>query len=132
MDEIKKLTVKLIELKERSYDINEEIRKVEGKIIDLMGHNTEGTRTIQMDGMSISTVGKVTRTVDQKKLKDIWANLPEFVRKDVIKFKPTINLANYRELRNIDEELWYQLNTAIVSKPAKTAVSIKIFEGDEN
>ena len=131
MEGLKDLSVKLIELKEKVYDINQEIRAVEEQIIELMGANDEGTRTIQMDGMSLSTVGKINRTIDNNKLREIWNELPEFVRKEVFKMKPTIDMKNYRALRDMDEGLWYKVSGAIVSKPGKTTVAIKIFGDDD-
>lgn len=128
---LQKIAEEIIELKEHIYDLNQNLKELEMQAIAIVGHNTEGSRTVPLDGMSVQTVGKVTRTINPNKLKEIWNEIPDNVRKACIKFKPTLDLKNYRDLRQYDEQLWYKLADAIIAKPAKTAVNIKMMKEEE-
>ena len=121
----------VLEIKEKIAGLQQEIVELECQIIDLVGFNTEGTKTVQLDHLSVSTIGKNNRTLNPTKLEEIWPELSQEVRASCIKLKPNLDLKNYRALRNLDDQAWYKLSEAIISKPAKTAVQIKVLEKNE-
>ncbi|WP_131669226.1 DUF7173 family protein [Psychrobacter pygoscelis] len=104
--------------KERRYEIEQEI-------ITLVGVLDEGTTNEETDCFKVKTVGKLTRSLDDKAIQADWDNLPSEV-KQCFKFKASLDTKNLRALEAMRSDLVPVMAKYITTKPAKPSVLVEV------
>jgi|TARA_Y100000310_G_scaffold299273_1_gene333984 hypothetical protein len=100
----------------------------EEAIIAKMGAHEEGALTIQSDYYKITTTGKVSRTLDQSKVPELIAELPEALAAKLFKVEFKLNTKLLKSLPDTNPEMAKKVSAAITAKPGKTTVSVTRLE----
>lgn len=103
-------------------------KQVEELIIDIIGAEVEGSFTLTGDHYQVTTIGKLTRSIDAAKLPDIQSKIPQPLYERLFTYKPSLNLKELRYIQNNEPEYYEIVSEAITTKPAKTAVTFKELE----
>ena len=94
-------------------------------LIQAVGVKDEGTQSFNTDNYKISTTGKINRTVDAKKVEEIAQQLPEPLYNRLFKFKPSLDLKEYRYIENNEPQYHKIVSRAVTAKPAKPTLKIE-------
>lgn len=98
-----------------------ERKAIELQMAELIDIRLEGSTTEETENFKVSTVGKVTRTLDADTLQEDWQNLPKAVQ-DCVKWKPQVDTKALRQLEAIDEST---LARYMTTKPAKPSFKVE-------
>lgn len=99
--------------------------KVESQIIDHCGHKEEGAQSFNTEIFKITTTGKMTRTIDQSKLDELRANIPQALFNRLFTYKPTLVLREYKYIQKNEPDSFQEVSKVITAKPAKTALKVE-------
>jgi len=94
----------------------------EDKLLKLVGHRVEGSRTTLAGAWKVITEGKLTRTVDQAAMAEVLPLLPDEQKAVTIKY--ALSVAGLRTIGAEYPEAAAILARAITTKPAKTSVKV--------
>lgn len=122
---VDELAVLLQRAKDKENDARLVRLDIEAQILELVGVDAEGTKTVKGDQYQLSTTGKVNRTIDQRKLSDLKSKIPTPLFKRLISYTPKLNLKEYRFIEANEPDYFALIAPAVTSKPAKPSVSIK-------
>ncbi len=103
----------------------EEVRKAETAIVNVVGAETEGSFTVRCDGFKITTTQPVTRTVNKVTALAISRELPPDIFEAMFDFKPSLNVRLFKECEHLRPEIYSQVAKAVTSKPGKIAVKVE-------
>lgn len=104
--------------KARRYEIEEEIVK-------LVGLAEEGTTNAEGNLFKVKTVGKLTRSLDDKAIQADWDKLPSEI-KQCVKFKASLDTKNLRALESMRDDLVPVMAQYMTTKPAKPSVLVEV------
>lgn len=102
-----------------------QLDQAEAALVAAVPCELEGSLTTESDFYKITTTGKLTRTLDEKKLAEVQAAVPTGVYERVIRYKPELSIRDYRYLENNEPEFFRVLAEAVTTKPAKTSVKVE-------
>ncbi len=124
-EQIDELASNLISAK----NLEESARKnriyVEERIVSFIGNKSEGSFTAKGDSYSLTTSGKLTRTLLPDHLDAVRHDLPDAIFKRLISYKPSLVLKELRYIEANEPEMYAIAAKAFVTKPAKTSVTVK-------
>lgn len=103
--------------------------EAEARILELVGAKEEGATTLKTEWFKVQTTGKLTRTVQVDKLAEVFNEVPADLYGQVIKSTPSLNLAALRAVEKTNPEAYAAFCRAIITKPAKAAVSVELLGG---
>lgn len=107
-------------------DAKAKFAAIEAELIEEVGHHDEGSFSTHIDGFKITTTGRMTRKLDEKKWAEISEKIPEPLIARLIKTKFDINLRELRFIENNEPELFKYVSQAITSKPAKPGLKVEV------
>ena len=96
----------------------------EERVIELVGHKTEGSQRQAGLYYRATTTGKLTRALDAEAFRDIHHLMPDAL--NPVEYKPALNLKKLRLPEAENAELFGVMAKCITTKPAKTAVKIEL------
>lgn len=96
----------------------------EQALIEEIGVKEEGTTSVKTDFYTIKTVGKITRTLNAKKLAELNAKHPE-LHKRFTRVKTELDTSAYKKLAVEDPTVYYYAAACVSAKPAKASVSVE-------
>lgn len=99
----------------------------EEAIIGILGVKEEGTTSEKTDYFTVKTVGKLNRTLDTAAWEAVRGDVPDGLAP--IEYKPALDLKRLRALETANPKVYAIVAAAIVTKPAKPAVSVDLLEG---
>lgn len=101
--------------------------ELEEEILHIVGYKQEGSTKIDTDHFRISTTGRLTRSVDEKALKDAYASeaLPFPLLDRIFKKKHNVDLTQLRYVENNEPQFMPALSRIITTKPGKPSVALK-------
>lgn len=101
-------------------------REAEAELALLIDNgDLESTSTELTDSYKIKIERKLNRTFDEAALGKIYSDIPEAIRDRLIRIKYELDLREYRFIASNEPELLRLIAPAIVTKPAKPAVSVE-------
>lgn len=100
--------------------------EAEARILALVGAKEEGATTVKTEWFKVQTTGKLTRTLQADKLAEVFNSVPADLYGQVIKSVPSLNLSALRAVEKTNPESYKAFCRAIVTKPAKAAVSVEL------
>ena len=80
---------------------------------------------METDRYLVGTTQGITRTLDRTEVLKLADRLPEDTYENVFTWKPALDLANYRALKDMAPNLASMVDDAITSKPSKPAVKVE-------
>ena len=83
----------------------------------------EGSNTVEVEGFKITTIAKLNRKLDAEAWEKVKDKVPEKYR-DVVTYKPTINLKRLRMVEEMLPEVFATIAEALTTSPATTAVKV--------
>lgn len=124
-DRIDALADRIVQLKGEKQDIQNQIDECQAQLIDIVGIKDEGSQSFHTDRYLVGTTQGITRTLDRTEVLKLADRLPEDTYRNVFTWKPALDLANYRALKNMAPNLASMVDEAITSKPSKPAVKVE-------
>ena len=124
-DRIDALADRIVQLKGEKQDIQNQIDECQAALIDIVGIKDEGSQSFHTDRYLVGTTQGFTRTLDRTEVVKLADRLPPDTYKNVFTWKPSLDLANYRALKNMAPNLASMVDEAITSKPSKPAVKVE-------
>jgi hypothetical protein len=128
-------TVTLDELAEAHAEAKAEVAAAQAKldqinsaICKIVGTKDEGSFSVDGDSYRITTTQPITRSVDSKLAKDVYAALPRDIADGIFSWKPSLNLKLYRELEKYQPEHFKTVARSITSKPGKPQIKVSALE----
>ena len=82
--------------------------------------------TVNTDYFKVTTTGKMTRSLDRTAVWEVQKSLSNELFDLLFEYKPSLNLAVYRDLERSNHEAFMLASAAVTTKPAKTAVKVEI------
>lgn len=104
----------------------EERHRLEEKIADLLGRESEGTKSVTEHGHKVTATFGVSRSVDAEKFAQVAGQLPPEIAANIVKMKPSLDTKGFRWLEENRPDLFRIFASCVTTKPRK--VSIKITE----
>lgn len=113
--------------KEKAAEVHARERRlnIEQQIMHLVGVAEEGTTNAEGNLFKVKTVGKLTRTLDDKAIQTDWDKLPAEI-KQCFKWKPSLDTKNLRALESMREDLIPVMASYLTTKPAKPSVTVEV------
>ena len=99
--------------------------QVEKQITELVGFAEEGTTNAEGNLFKVKTVGKLTRSLDDKAIQSDWDTLPTEI-KQCVTFKASLNTTKLRALEAMRDDLMPVMAQYMTTKPAKPSVSVEV------
>lgn len=99
--------------------------EIEHQIIQLVGVEEEGTTNVETEAFKFKTVGKLTRSLDDKAIQSDWDKLPDEI-KQCVTFKASLNTTKLRALESMRDDLMPVMAQYMTTKPAKPSVSVEV------
>ena len=124
-DRIDALADRIVQLKGEKLDIQSQIDECQAALIEIVGIKDEGSQSFHTDRYLVGTTQGITRTLDRTEVLKLADRLPVDTYKNVFTWKPALDLANYRALRDMAPNLASMVDDAITSKPSKPAVKVE-------
>ena len=124
-DRIDALADRIVQLKGEKQDIQNQIDECQAALIEIVGIKDEGSQSFHTDRYLVGTTQGITRTLDRTEVLKLADRLPEDTYKNVFTWKPALDLANYRALKDMAPNLASMVDDAITSKPSKPAVKVE-------
>ena len=124
-DRVDALADRIVQLKGEKQDIQNQIDECQAALIEIVGIKDEGSQSFHTDRYLVGTTQGITRTLDRTEVLKLADRLPEDTYKNVFTWKPALDLANYRALRDMAPNLASMVDDAITSKPSKPAVKVE-------
>ena len=124
-DRIDALADRIVQLKGEKQDIQSQIDECQAALIEIVGIKDEGSQSFHTDRYLVGTTQGITRTLDRTEVLKLADRLPEDTYKNVFTWKPALDLANYRALKDMAPNLASMVDDAITSKPSKPAVKVE-------
>ena len=112
------------EAKEAEAHAKERRLQVESQITDLIGVADEGTTNAEGNLFKVKTVGKLTRSLDDKAIQSDWDTLPDEIKK-CVKWKSSLDTKSLRSLEAMRDDLIPVMAQYMTTKPAKPSVSVE-------
>ena len=123
-DELNALAIEWSRAKAAETEANARRLELEAKIAELVGTREEGVITLETELFKVKTTGKLTRTVNTEALQEHWELLSPELQK-VFTWKASLDTKQLRALESMREDLIPQLANYVITKPAKTSVSVE-------
>ena len=124
-DRIDALADRIVQLKGEKQDIQNQIDECQAALIEIVGIKDEGSQSFHTDRYLVGTTQGITRTLDRTEVLKLADRLPEDTYRNVFTWKPALDLANYRALRDMAPNLACIVDDAITIKPSKPAVKVE-------
>ena len=124
-DRIDAFADRIVQLKGEKQDIQNQIDECQAALIEIVGIKDEGSQSFHTDRYLVGTTQGITRTLDRTEVLKLADRLPEDTYKNLFTWKPALDLANYRALRDMAPNLASMVDDAITSKPSKPAVKVE-------
>jgi len=99
--------------------------QVESQITELVGFAEEGTTNAEGILFKVKTVGKLTRSLDDKAIQSDWDKLPNEI-KQCVNFKASLNTTKLRALETMRDDLVPLMAQYMTTKAAKPSVSVEV------
>lgn len=98
--------------------------EAEEELIALIGSKKEGSVTTKSHAFSVTVTCKISRKLDAEKWEEIKDKIPEDL--NPIRYKPEVNKKAVDDMMKYKPEIYKVFCQCIETKPAKTAVSVKM------
>lgn len=89
----------------------------------------EGTTHVDAGTYKVTVRTSVSRSVDQNKLREIAASIPEAIGNRLFRWKADIEMRELRYLQSNEPGMYSMVSAAITAKPAKPSVAVELVEG---
>lgn len=124
MSNIEALAADWIETKKAINAAQKKLLAIDNQLIEALGAQEEGAETHEVGDLKVVITGKLTRTLDPI----AWDSVKNRIDHAMwpVATKVAIDLKGVRYLQNNEPDIWKQINTAFTTKPAKTAVAVKV------
>lgn len=109
-------------IKSKKKELDSQLLDVEKAMMENIQVPEEGSKTTNVEGYKIVAKGVVNRRLDVDKWDEIREQIPEALRP--VKYKPSLDEAGVKWLRNNEPEIYTTLAGCITSKPGKTGFTI--------
>lgn len=128
MIELHELAESLVTAKAAEDAARKQRVQIEESICEYMNLPVEGSTHVEDAGWRITVTAKLTRTLDEAKLRQVAHQIPDDVGAKVIRWKPDLVLKELRACQEYRPDIYEVLASAITTKPAKPAVKITRIE----
>jgi len=112
-------------VKLREEDAREERYRLEERIADLVGRKSEGSTTKVVAGGRLKLTHRVNRRLDEDAFDRIRGELPAGYAENLVRYKPSLILENYRWIEENDPDAFRLVARAVTTKPSKVGVSFE-------
>lgn len=121
-----RLAAELVWAKEQEEKAREERIAIESALIECLGQKDEGSKTHTVGQWAVTITAKINRSMDWKQWDQVSLKVPQNIWP--VKVKPELDLKGLRWLKENEPEIYGMVSSCVTSKPAKTAVSVKLKE----
>lgn len=97
--------------------------EIEQAIVARTGCRDEGSATHEAGEYKVRVTGKLNRTLDADRWREIEHTIPEAMRP--VEYVPKLDTKGLRYLENNEPETFAQVAQALVTKPGKPSVEVK-------
>lgn len=118
------LCLALMRAKQNETEARDARVAIETEIVSLVDAKDEGTSSAEGESFKASVTFGFNRTLDRAVVDSLRDKVPPELFFRAFEYKPAIDLAGLRYLRNNEPETYAVLAEAITSKPAKPSVSV--------
>jgi len=125
-DRINSIADAIVELQSQQKEIQREIDTLKEKMIETVGIKDEGSQSFHTEQYLITTTQGFTRSVDAQEARRLLDVVGEQVHDNVFDYKPSLNLRNYRALKELNPDLCSYIDQAITTKPNKPSVKVEV------
>lgn len=101
---------------------------IEEAICNHMNLPEEGTVHEEAGHWKVTVTSKLTRTLDEARLREVAHQIPDDVGAKVIRWKPDLVLKELRACQEYRPEVYAVLASALTVKPAKPSVKVQILD----
>lgn len=102
-----------------------EMDQAEQALLDAVGAKEEGSTTIPVGNYKVTTTGKINRSLDAEAWDQIKTQIPEPLANRLVRYKPDINLREFRYVETNEPDWFAIIAKAVTSKPAKASVKVE-------
>jgi len=113
-----------LEAKENLAAAQAKLNAINEQIVQVVGTKDEGSFSVDGDSYKITTTQPITRSVDSKLAKDVYAKLPRDIADGIFSWKPSLNLKLFRELEKYQPEHFKAVARSVTSKPGKPQIKV--------
>jgi hypothetical protein len=108
-----------LELAKKAFD------DIQKQIIDYCGHKEEGAAKFNTENFTITTTGKLNRSIDESKLAELQNAIPQPLFDRLFNYKPALNLRELRYIEQNEPEYYKTVSKVITTKPGKPSLKIE-------
>ncbi len=125
-ERINSLADSVLQLQSEEREIKRKIDEQKAALIELCGIKDEGSQSFHTDSYKVTTQQSIVRTVDASVVRALRDRVPEATYENVFVWKPSLDLKNYKALKEMAPNLAAIVDEAITSKPAKAGVKLEV------
>lgn len=125
-ERINSLADSVLQLQSEEREIKRKIDEQKAALIELCGIKEEGSQSFHTDAYKVTTQQSIVRTVDASVVRALRDRVPEATYENVFVWKPSLDLKNYKALKEMAPNLAAVVDEAITSKPAKAGVKLEV------
>ena len=104
----------------------------EEHLLDLVGlKGDEGTKSVKTDWYKVSTVAKLTRSIDRNKAGELRPLVDEATFYSVFVPELKLSVSGLKKLATANPDAYRTLLGAVVTKPAKASVKVELIQQEE-
>ena len=122
---VDELAIELLDAKAVLSEAKKAVEGIEITIVDLLGRETEGVSHFRGDKYTISTTGKLTRSLDLTELDANAHSLDPRILNELIVRKPTLSVKGFKKLAVSNPAAYKLACKFVTSIPAKTSVTVE-------
>lgn len=115
----------LLEAKAEMARAKQAYTEIEDQVLAEVGHKDEGTQHQETAFYKVTTTGRMNRTVDERELRMVQDSVPGDIFSRVFRFKPALDLKEYRFIQNNEPEIFQLVSSCVTSKPGKPGLKVE-------
>lgn len=100
--------------------------ELETQILELAGVKEEGSQHVDTAYFRVTTVGKLTRSLDAAAWEAIRGDVPADLAP--VDYKPSLDLKKLRAIETANPELYQKIAQCISTKPAKPSIKVDLLD----
>lgn len=123
MEQAKELLLQYLELKAQEEELRSERRVIATKLMALLPHPEEGTKTHTIDEYKITLNQRMNRKVDWNKFDAVMRRFPGKHAPE--RLKRELDVPSLKWVRQNQPELYMALSDAIIATPGLPSITVK-------
>lgn len=115
----------LIEAKQQEEAARNARLAAEERLIELIGVKEEGTTSKTTDFYKISTVGNLTRSLDEVRFDEVREAIGDVLFETFVTYIPKLSVSGFKRLASANPDAFKVAARCVASRPAKPTVKVE-------